>query len=586
MNKVSLFTTIFLCCVLLTYRLWHSDLNHKPLKLTTYDAFGYYMYLPKLLIYKDLQLNWLKPIDAKYHVVGSEDVYQAGKVANGNYVCSYFAGVALLELPFFLIAHNTAQSLGFEADGFSPPYQYALVFGVLFYAFLGLFMLRKVLLYYFDDSTTALTLSLIILASNIIQYISIDSLQSHAFIFPLYAIVLFASHKWHQKPRFSYALLTGFICGLATLCRPTEAIIFLIPLLWQTNTKENAAVKWQTVRDNKTHLWAAIIAGLSVLSLQFIYYKYVSGSFLHVVGSRWTFLNPFFRVLFGFEKGWFVYTPVTILFILGLFKMRAYAFNKSVIWFSILNIWIIISWYDWQYGASYSTRALTQSYPVFALSLAALIAFINQKNKMIKFPFYALSIYLVGVNLFQLNQYDTTVLHYKDMNRQYYGRIYLNNKPNSLDISLLDTRDWLDTEGSCQSEIVANKDSLVYLSTKNGLTVCELKYDSTVVNNFKSIKTNKNYLKVETELLIKNGFWNSYISTEISNNKIIVNSNQIRLFNPIAKEGENNKYAYYIKIPNDLMFYDLKIAIKVDNDEFNGVLNHLKITHYYYTRLQ
>ena len=78
MNKVSLFATIFLCCVLLTYRLWRSDLNHKPLKLTTYDAFGYYMYLPKLLIYKDLQLNWLKPIDAKYHVVGGDDIYQAG----------------------------------------------------------------------------------------------------------------------------------------------------------------------------------------------------------------------------------------------------------------------------------------------------------------------------------------------------------------------------------------------------------------------------------------------------------------------------------------------------------------------------
>ena len=80
MNKVSLFATILLCCVLLTYRLWRSDLNDKPLKLTTYDAFGYYMYLPKLLIYKDLQLSWLKPIDAKYHVVGGDNIYQAGKV--------------------------------------------------------------------------------------------------------------------------------------------------------------------------------------------------------------------------------------------------------------------------------------------------------------------------------------------------------------------------------------------------------------------------------------------------------------------------------------------------------------------------
>jgi hypothetical protein len=32
---------------------------------------------------------------------------------------------------------------------------------------------------------------------------------------------------------------------------------------------------------------------------------------------------PHFRVLFGGEKGWFIYTPITILFIVGLFLMRA-----------------------------------------------------------------------------------------------------------------------------------------------------------------------------------------------------------------------------------------------------------------------
>ena len=262
--------------------------------------------------------------------------------------------------------------------------------------------------------------------------------------------------------------------------------------------------------------------------------------------------------------------------------MRFYAFNKSVIWFSILNIWIVISWYDWQYGASYSTRALTQSYPVFALSLGALITFIiNQKSKIIKYPFYALSIYLIAVNLFQLNQYDKTILHYRDMNRQYYSRIYLNNTPNALDMSLLDTHDWLDTEGSYQNEIITTKDSLVYLNAENGLTIYELKRNSAISNDLKSIKLNDNYLKIETELLINNGFWNSYILTEIISDKTVVNSNQIRLFNPIVKEGENNKYACYIKIPNDLPFYDLKISIKTNNNDFNGILNHLTITHYW-----
>jgi hypothetical protein len=60
-----------------------------------------------------------------------------------------------------------------------------------------------------------------------------------------------------------------------------------------------------------------------------------------------------------------------------------------------------------------------------------------------------------------------------------------------------------------------------------------------------------------------------------------VNSTKIRLFNPIAKDGENNKYANYIKIPDNLQMFDLKISILTDNSEFNGIVNHLKITSYW-----
>jgi hypothetical protein len=574
MNKISRIVTIFLCFVLLSYRLWYSDMNQKPLKVTTSDAFGYYMYLPKLLIYNDLQLNWVNDMDAQYGgLIGSTRLYQAGKSANGNLVCTYFSGVALMELPFFLIAHSSAKMLGFKADGFSPPYQYALVFGVLIYAFLGLFFLRRVLLRYFDDATTALTLGLLILATNAIQYISVDSLQSHSFIFPLYAFVLWTSLKWHEKPQLRFAILTGFICGLATLCRPTEAIMFLIPLLWNTHTKENAAIKWQQVRENRPHLFAAIAVGLAVLSLQFIYYKYVTGSFWHVTGSRWVFLNPFFRVLFGFEKGWFVYTPVTILFVLGLFKMRDFGFRKTVLWFSMLNIWIVISWYDWQYGGSYSTRALVQSYPVFALPFAALIDWIRQQKG--RYVFYLLSIYMVGVNLFQLFQYNhNNLLHFKDMNRQYYSRIYLNSQPNALDMSLLDTDNWISNESNYQSEKVTNIDTLTALNAQNQVLISQELKD-------KRPNAQVEYLKIETELKTQFGFWNSYILTEIKSGETVSNTTKVRLFHALAKDGERNKYAWYIEIPNHSQRLSVRVVIKTEATDFKADVLHLKMTHFW-----
>jgi hypothetical protein len=77
-----------------------------------------------------------------------------------------------------------------------------------------------------------------------------------------------------------------------------------------------------------------------------LYWKYASGHFIFDVGSKWYFLNPWFRVLFGFEKGWFVYTPITIFFVAGWWFMRNQPFKRSVVVFCTLNLWIIMAWSD------------------------------------------------------------------------------------------------------------------------------------------------------------------------------------------------------------------------------------------------
>ncbi len=111
---------------------------------------------------------------------------------------------------------------------------------------------------------------------------------------------------------------------------------------------------------------------------QVIYWYHVTGSIVFDVGSKWSFANPFFRVLFGWEKGWFVYTPVTVMFILSLLYIKEKPFSSAVKWFTFLNIYVIISWFDWRYGGSYSTRALSQSYPVFGLALATMLGYVNK----------------------------------------------------------------------------------------------------------------------------------------------------------------------------------------------------------------
>ncbi len=245
----ALISIFFLSIVLIQFRINYTpDPNSQELKLTTWDAFGYYSYLPSIFIYDDCkQLNWIPTIDSIYNVTGGK-LYQANKVENGNYVFKYLGGVSLMQAPFFLIGHSIALSSNYKANGFSPPYQYSIAFGALFYCIFALFLLRHILLRFYSDHAVALSIVLMVLATNLIQYISIDSAQSHAFIFPLYAIVLYATIKWHESPKFKWAALIGLIIGLATISRPTEAIMLFIPLLWETHTKEARIAKWKLVK--------------------------------------------------------------------------------------------------------------------------------------------------------------------------------------------------------------------------------------------------------------------------------------------------------------------------------------------------
>lgn len=415
---------------------YFSNNDRNGYNATTWDALGYYMYLPGMFIYGDVkELKWFPKIDSTYQVSGGQ-LYQASQLENGDYAFKYLGGVAIMEAPFFFIGHAIAHANDAPEDGFSWPYQYAIIFGAVFWYFIGLIYSRKVLLRYYSESITSLTLFAVILGTNLLQYVSVDGAMSHAFIFPLYAMVLWFTIRWHETPKMGFALAIGLLSGLAIISRPTELIIIFIPLLWSLETSGKLKSKWALVKTHKLHLVAAALGGILGILPQLLYWKHATGSFVYDVGSKWYFLNPWWRVLVGFEKGWFIYTPMAIFMVAGLFFMKGKPFRKAVLTFCLLNIWIIISWSDWRYGASYSTRALTQSYPVFMLGLAAIFERIGEtKWRYIVLP---LGIYLSAVNLFQIWQYNKTILHFDHMNFAYYKAIYLDKDPTPLDYSLLD----------------------------------------------------------------------------------------------------------------------------------------------------
>ena len=92
----------------------------------SYDASGYYWYLPSVFIYHDIKgQHFAKDILQKYQPSGT-DFQQAMLTENGNYVLKYSSGLAVMFAPFFLAGHFIAGRLHYPQDGFSPPYQLSI----------------------------------------------------------------------------------------------------------------------------------------------------------------------------------------------------------------------------------------------------------------------------------------------------------------------------------------------------------------------------------------------------------------------------------------------------------------------------
>jgi hypothetical protein len=515
------------------------------------------MYLPGTIIYQDVtSLEWYDKIEEKYAVSGGT-LYQANKADNGNYVFKYLGGVSLMQLPFFIVAHIIALNTDFPPDGFSAPYQYAIAYGAILYCILGLLILRNILLRYFTDKATAIGLFLLIAATNLPQYISIDGGMSHAYIFLLYPLVLYTTIKWHEQPKRLWASLTGLIIGIATICRPTEAIMFLIPLLWNTHTKADSSLKWEKVKLHKSHLINISVFGLLGILPQLIYWQMTSGSLIYNVGSKWLFFNPFFRVLFGWQNGWFIYTPIAILFIVGLFFTKNLPFKNAAIWFIILNIWIVISWSDWRYGSTYSTRALVQSSAILALPFVALI------DKLLTFKWhtflYPIFAFLIYVNFIQISHYNSRIIHSWDMNKAYFWSIYADPNPTPLDMSLLDTDEMIDNEQNYSKTVIGfSENTDISGPTKSASFVID-----TTLNTVS--KEEASWIKIDADILLSQGVFNSYLNCEVYGTDTIKYS-RIRLYNETCTEGRINSYAFYVKVPVSIKSKRLKLYIASDQD--------------------
>ncbi len=423
--------------------------NIKPWKnaekgksLIDWDITSYYGYLPAAFIHKDLTLSFIKNDSINY---AAKHQFWPKKAPNGNNVFKFTMGMSYLYSPFFLIAHLSANySDSYEANGFSKPYEFFLSFSALFYLIIGLVFLRKTLLQFFNKSTTAFVLFSTVIGTNLFYYCSSEPCMSHAYNFSLISCLIYLTIKWHNKQSIKYILCTGIISGIIVLIRPVNMLIFIFPLLYNVYNLSSLKNKFILLVKNWKQLVLLPSVAFLVILPQLIYWKTITGSwvFHSYIDEHFFFTKPhILDFLISFRKGWFVYTPLMLLAILGfipLYKNEKKLFFP-ILMLTLLNIYVLSSWWCWWFGGSFGMRTMIDTYPFYAITLGFFISAVREKSRVLSYLSSTLIIFLIGLNLFQTLQRRNLVIHWDSMTKEAYWE-------NLFTLKFSNQKDWVDQE--------------------------------------------------------------------------------------------------------------------------------------------
>jgi len=291
--------------------------------------------------------SWLRSIGVDRDINFSNEYNHFGVTAEGN---KHPIGSPLFWLPWYAQAHIIISKTGYEL-----PYQLIVGLISVLAAISGLVLLFRLLLFHFSLTASILAVLSIAGTTNLLFYGSIDPVNSHAISF--FAVTVFLSFLYSKNVS---PFLTGCALGFCALVRPQDAVLGLLAI---PSLKRRGLLR-------------LIFGAILVFSLQLFAWNGLYGSpFVSPYlagGESFNWWSPhFFDVLFSPTNGLFLWTPITLLAIIGF---RFWKDSRRV-WFVtlfILEVAIVASWSIWWQGASYSGRMLVSALPFLAFGLSAL----------------------------------------------------------------------------------------------------------------------------------------------------------------------------------------------------------------------
>jgi hypothetical protein len=392
------------------------------------DGKGYYSYLPALFIYGDPNFGFFDEMEGdKYYNPNTYTDYRS--LGNGKIISKYYIGSAVAQTPFFFVGHIIALNSSWDSDGYSKPYTIMLSVAALFYLFIGVLFLQRLLrTYHLKESTISWVTVAIIFGTNLFYYTVVEAVTSHIYSFAFISMLLYYYRQLTINYRHKYLLYVGALLGIIAIVRPINIlIVFSFPFL--AGSWSNFITSIRTVIRQRWTFPLAIIIACSIVGIQLLYYKVATETwFVYSYAEEgFNFSNPhFIDILFSYRKGLFLYTPMYLISFLGvvvLWKKKEHFSAIAWILFFSLITYIFSSWWMWYYGGSFSSRVYVEFLPLFSLLLGLALQHWNShwKSWVLRFMIVA----LIVLCQIQTYQYRYGQIHYSDTTKEMYWNNFM-----------------------------------------------------------------------------------------------------------------------------------------------------------------
>lgn len=328
-------------------------------RLYSSDEVQYFSYLRSLYFDRDVSFENEYRYFYDHNIAqsaGFQETFLERQTAAGRRVNYATMGCAILWLPFYALADGIVRATGIaEADGFSKPYVRAVAYASAFYGFLAVLLAIRATRLTFRparaefDPTFWAALA-VWLGTPVLFYMYVAPPFSHAS--SAFGVALFVN-VWLQVRR-SWSVRGTFLLGLCAallaMIREQDVFVALAPAVDYSLALITSNTKLQTPKDERglergfgrgfeggfegrSRLLPAAVAGLGGFALgylpQLLAYNALNGypgPASHVTRKMYWYSPHGLQVLFSPNHGFFFWTPLAILAIVGLVLM---AFRRS-----------------------------------------------------------------------------------------------------------------------------------------------------------------------------------------------------------------------------------------------------------------